>query len=404
MNTLERGLGRRQVRLRSALGTELVEAVGGIRDLLAFGRVEDRQRRISEIGRKLGREGRRASLASGLREGLHDLSAGLAMWVVLFLAVPLVEQGEVGAVYLALLAMVTLAGFEAVRPLGETSQVLGRSLAAGERLFEISDTGPAVTEPTEPLAAPAGRALGLTRVTFRYEEAEPAVLEDVSFRLDRGKKVAVVGPSGSGKSTLVDLLLRFWDPSSGAVRLDGEDLRRYRGDDIRAVSAVAAQNAHLFDATVRENLLLARPDAGDGELWVTLDKAQLDAFVRGLPHQLDTPVGEFGTRLSGGEQRRLVVARAFLKEAPFLVLDEPTADLDTETERRLVEAVHEHADAGNRGLLLITHRLVGMDRMDRILVLAGRRIVERGTHETLMLAGGAYRRMVEAQDRMLAGR
>ena len=186
--------------------------------------------------------------------------------------------------------------------------------------------------------------------------------------------------------------------------LDGENLRSYAQDAVRATLSVAAQDAHIFDASLRDNLLLARPGALDGELWSALKAAQLGDFVGNLARDLDTRVGDLGSRLSGGERRRLSVARALLGDGPFLVLDEPTADLDPETERRLMDAVHGHVGGRGRGLLLVTHRLVGMEKMDKILVLEEGRLVGRGTHGELMQSGGLYRRMVEIQDRMLADR
>lgn len=400
VGTVERGVGRRQVALRAELGAQLVEVLEGMRDLLAFGRARGRQQDVSALGKELARAERRAALAGGLKEALDDLLAGLAVWTVLVLAIPLVAGGGIGGVYLALLALATLASFEAVRPLSEAFRSLGRSLAAGERLFEISDSDPVVTDPKLPLSVPPGRELRFDRVSFRYERGEPKALKDVSFAVGTGKKVAVVGPSGSGKSTLVNLLLRFWDPDVGGVLLDGHDLREYAQEDARAAFSVVAQDAHLFDATLRENLLLARPDATDEEMVAALEAAQLGGFVEGLTGGLDGWVGEGGIRLSGGERRRVAVARAFLEGAPLLVLDEPTADLDAETERRLMDEVHEFA--GGRGTVLITHRLVRMDRMDEILVLEEGRIVERGTHASLLSANGTYTRMVETQDRMLA--
>jgi ATP-binding cassette subfamily C protein CydC len=334
---------------------------------------------------------------------MQDLCSGIALWAVLSVAGMLVMEGSLGPIYLALLATTALAGFEAVRPLGEALRSLGRALAAGERLFEISDSPPAVTDPENPPAPPAGRVIEFDGVTFRYEDYEAPVLTDVSFSLSPGKKTAVIGPSGAGKSTLVNLLLRFWDPTSGRLLLDGQDLRSYAQSDARAVLSVAAQDVFLFDDSLRENLLLAGPSAVEDELWSVLEGAQLGGFVEGLPRGLDTPVGELGTRLSGGERRRLAVARAFLKDAPFLVLDEPTADLDAGTERLLLEATHEHVDANGQGLFLITHRLVGMERMDEILVLGKGTIVERGTHAELIRSKGPYARMYGLQEQMLAG-
>jgi ATP-binding cassette subfamily C protein CydCD len=402
VGAVERGLGKRQVELRAALGAGLAEWLGGMRDLLAFGRAEDGRREISELGGRLGREQGKAAFATGMREGLHALFAGLAMWTALVVAVGLADVGRIASVYVALLPITALAGFEAVRPLGEALQSLGRTLAAGERVFGVADSEPAVADPVGPLAAPAGRALEFDRVTFRYGEAEAPALEDVSFALAAGKKVAVVGPSGAGKSTLVNLLLRFWDPTLGEVRLDGRDLRSYEQEAARAVISVAAQDAHVFDATLRENLLLARPGATEQELWAALQTARLGGVVEGLPCGLDAPLGELGTRLSGGERRRFTAARAYLKDAPFLVMDEPTADLDAETERLFLDALHERADG--RGLILITHRLLRMERMDEILVLDEGRIAERGTHRELMDTNGLYARMVGVQEQMLAGR
>lgn len=321
--------------------------------------------------------------------------AGLAALSVLALTIPQVaEGGAVGGVYLALLVLLTLGSFEAILPLGEAFQSLGGSVAAGERLFEIADQKVEVTDPAEPLPAPHGREIRAENVTFRYAEDEPPVLSGVSFGLGAGKKVAVVGPSGSGKSTLASLLLRFHDPTEGRVLLDAHDLRDYAQEEARGMLAVARQDAHLFDASVRDNLLLAKPRADDADLEIALSRAQLS-----LPDGLDSEVGEGGSRLSGGERRRLSVARALVREAPTMILDEPTADLDAATEGRLLDAVHE--ETRGRSLLLITHRLVGLERMDEILVLDDGRVVERGTHEELLRADGMYRRMVEFQDRII---
>jgi ATP-binding cassette, subfamily C, bacterial CydC len=392
---LSRGLGRRQLELRAELNARIVDGIQGAQDLLAFGREDDQQRDIAALNRKLGRVQGRMALITGLQDALSDLMMNLTMLAILVLAIPQVTGGEIRGLYLAFLALVILGSFEAVQPLGMAFQFLGRSVGAGERLFELVDAEPEVTDPVQPLPPPVDCTLELDRVGFCYEPGGPPVLEDVTFVVEPGKRVAVVGPSGAGKSTLANLILRFWDPSSGGIRLGVHDIRKYAQDDLRNLIGVVAQDTHVFNDTLRGNLLLARPDATDDELQRVLARAQLSELVERLPEGLDSPLGEQGLKLSGGERQRLSIARTLLKDAPLLVLDEPTANLDPLTERRLLDAAYEMMR--DRATLVITHRLVRMDEMDEILVLDGGRIVERGTHEKLLEAGGLYRHMVEVQ-------
>jgi ATP-binding cassette subfamily C protein CydC len=273
-------------------------------------------------------------------------------------------------------------------------------MAAGERLFGVTDATPQVIESTTPLLAPTGRTLEFDNVHFAYHSDEGEVVEAVTFNIRQGSRVAVVGPTGAGKSTLVRLALRFWDPTSGVVRLDGQDIRQYTLNDLRHVIGVVAQDTHLFNGTLRDNLLLARPDASQDALKQALEQAQLAEFVRQLPNGLHTWIGEQGLRLSGGERQRLAIARALLKDAPLLILDEATANLDPLTERAVLDALDLLMQG--RTTLMITHRLIAMERMDEILVLNQGRISERGTHEQLLATGGLYRRMLDVQNDILA--
>lgn len=232
-----------------------------------------------------------------------------------------------------------------------------------------------------------------------YNPGEREVLSDISFNLRPGSRVAVVGPSGAGKSTLVRLALRFWDPMSGAICLNGQDIRRYRLRDLRDCIAVVAQDTYLFNDTLRANLLLARPQASEMELEAALEQAQLTDFVRQLPQGLKTRIGEQGMKLSGGERQRVAIARAFLKNAPILILDEATANLDPSIERALLDSLDKLSRG--RSTLQITHRLVGMERMDEILVLNRGHLVERNTHSYLLAREGLYRQLFDVQEGVL---
>jgi ABC-type transport system involved in cytochrome bd biosynthesis fused ATPase/permease subunit len=244
-----------------------------------------------------------------------------------------------------------------------------------------------------PAAAP--RALEARDLRFTYPGEPHPALDGVSLRLEPGRRVAVVGPSGSGKSTLVHLLLRFWDVPPGSLLLDGGDARAWPSDRVRGAIAFAAQRAHLFTGTLRENLALAAPAATEAELRAVLATVRLDGLVARRPEGLDTWIGEQGLQLSGGERQRLALARALLKDAPFLLLDEPTAHLDALTER---EVMREIVRAGEgRATLLVTHRIVSLEAFDEVLVLERGRVAERGRARDLARSGGTFARLLALQ-------
>lgn len=400
VSLLARNMGKRQLALRAELKTQIVDGLQGVQDLLAYGQEGAQQSKIAELDARLARVQRRMAIISGLQLALNDLMASLALWTIVVLTIPLITSQAISAVYLGFLALLMLASFEGVLPLGQAFQFLGNSRAAGERLFEITDAHAFVTTPTRPRSAPAGHTLAFEHVSFAYAPGEAEALRDVSLRISAGQRIALVGASGSGKSTLARLAVRFWDATRGTIRLDGQDIREYALDDVRACIGMVDQETYLFNDTLRGNLLLGRPGANSEEIEAALAQAQLGAFVERLPQGLDTWIGEQGLRLSGGERQRLAIARALLKDAPLLILDEVTANLDPRTEQELLQALDTLMRG--RATLIITHRLIAMEQMDEIIVLDQGQIRERGTHEQLLAKGGTYRALYEAQRGMLA--
>ncbi len=407
-----RSLGWRIIAVRSDLNVHLIDSIQGLSDVLAFGQERAQSDQVGALSRQIvGLQARMASI-SGLHNAVGSLLANLAMWAALAIAIPLVASARLDGVHLSVIALATLSSFEGVLALPQAFQYLEGNLEAARRLFEIVDSQPVgmgITAKTqrhqensvslglggEQTPERASFSIVVENLSFRYAPDEPLALDGVSLDLRPGGRVAIVGPSGAGKSTLINLLLRFWDYSDGCIMLAGRDLHDYDPEDVRGQFGVVSQRTHLFNASVRENLLLARPDASEDEMIDAARRAQIHDFIQSLPQGYDTPIGERGLRLSGGERQRLAIARALLKDAPILVLDEPTANLDAVTEREILRTIH--GLTANRSTLIITHRLVGLEDVDEIVVMRSGRVVERGRHDELVQLNGFYQRMWELQ-------
>ena len=390
LTTLALGLNHKPGQMltdeRALLRAELVDAVQGLPDLVAFGQAKTWLGKIKAASERLGNVQMRMARLSGIQSGLNSLLVGVGVWVLLVVSIPMVTQGAMNGVFLAVIVLGAMASFEAVQNLPQAAQLLEANLQSARRLFEIADRTPAVTEPSTPLPRPATANLSVRNLSFAYESE--LVLDGVSFELPAGKKMAIVGPSGAGKSTIANLLMRFWEFKQGDILLDGQDIRAYTPVDARRMFSLVSQGTYLFNASLSENLRLARATATPEGIEAACRQAELHDFVSTLPKGYETLVGERGVQFSGGERQRVAIARALLKDAPLFIFDEPTANLDASTERRLVETLQRVVK--DKSVLWITHRLVGLEDMDEILVMDKGRIVERGNHQELLKQAGLY--------------
>jgi len=402
---LTRGPGKALIAFRSELHIQLVDGIQGLPDLLAYGRSADRLNLISATGHSYGLAQRQMARISGMQSALAVSLTNLGMWTVLLLTIPLINDGRLEGAMLGTLALLTLASFEAVTPLPLAAQMWESVRTSASRLFEIVDAEPVVVDSREPRLKTGGEkkpvsSLQFSDLSYNFPRQITPAIQNISFMLRAGKSLAIVGPSGAGKSTIVNLLLKFWEYSSGEIYLGGESLHGLEQDEVRARYGVVSQSSYFFNASVRDNLRLARPPAPQEEIEKAARQAQIHEFILGLPEGYDTFIGERGIRLSGGERQRLAIARALLKDAPILILDEPTANLDPITEKQVLDTLFEIMKT--KTTLLITHRLVGLENLDEIAVLEGGQIVERGTQTELLERNGLFRRLWELQNRILA--
>ncbi|MFF3455669.1 thiol reductant ABC exporter subunit CydD [Streptomyces sp. NPDC002730] len=381
---------------RGVLATRVVELLGGTAELTVAGALKGRVERTREADQQLTRIASRGAVATALGGGLSALACGLTVVCAAFAGVQAVRDGRLDGVSLAVVVLTPLAAFEAVTGLPAAVQYRQRVRRSAERVFEVLDAPVPVHEPDRAAAPPATAfPLQVRGLGARYAGQERDALRGFDLTLTAGRRIAVVGISGSGKTTLAQVLLRFLDVREGTYTIGGVDAAALDGDAVRRFVGLCAQDAHLFDSSVRENLRLARTEATEDELRQALAKARLLEWVDVLPDGLDTLVGEHGAQLSGGQRQRLALARALLADFPVLVLDEPAEHLDLATADALTADLLVATEG--RTTVLITHRLQGLDAVDEIVVLEAGRTVQRGSYTELATAEGPLRRMLERE-------
>ncbi|MFE2486540.1 thiol reductant ABC exporter subunit CydD [Streptomyces mirabilis] len=389
---------------RGALATRVTDLLTGTAELTVAGALPTRTAEARRADTVLTRIISRAATATALGDGLTALATGLTVAATALVGAQAVADGRLSGVAMAVVVLTPLAAFEAVLGLPLAVQYRQRVRRSAERVYEVLDAPDPVREPEVPQPAPASPfPLRVQGLRARHAGQDRDALAGLDLTLEQGRRVAVVGPSGSGKTTLAQVLLRFLDAEAGTYTLGGTDAYGMDGDDVRRLVGLCAQDAHLFDSTVRENLLLARKNATETELRDALARARLLEWADGLPDGLDTLIGEHGARLSGGQRQRLALARALLADFPVLVLDEPAEHLDLPTADALTADLL--AATEGRTTLLITHRLAGLAAVDEVIVLAAGRVAQRGAYAELSVVEGPLREMLEreAAGDLLAG-
>ncbi|NTW51161.1 MAG: thiol reductant ABC exporter subunit CydC [Chlorobiaceae bacterium] len=398
------GIGVPLITVRAAKGTArgimalqaeqqllAVDMVQGLGELHVFGMLGTHLDRMHEAEEKKLDLQKKSAFFEGLQESLCGLAMNAAVIWILWSMLPMVKIGTVSGITLTAVIFGVIASFEAFLPLTGSMQHLEADIRAGERLFEIIDAEAEVKAPDHPAPLPAGHDIEVNDLSFTYPGSTRPAIEGLSFIVPQGGRTAIVGPSGAGKSTITSLLVRFWNPTGGSICVGGSNITALDPEGVRRRIAVVSQRTYLFGQSIRDNLLLAAPGAGDQELKAALSAAG----IANLHDRLDDWAGQHGMNLSGGERQRLAIARMILQDAPIIVLDEATANLDAVTEQAVLETI-DKVSAG-KTLLAITHRLQHMERFDRIVVLNEGKAVEEGCHKELLTLNGFYAGMWRLQ-------
>ncbi|WP_045046347.1 heme ABC transporter ATP-binding protein/permease CydC [Rouxiella chamberiensis] len=364
-------LGRDLTHLRGEYRTQLDGWLQAQAELVIFGAQASRRQQLDAVERRWMHRQQQQARLSGLSQALMIAASGLTVCLLLWLAAGGIDALPEPGALLALFVFTPLAAFEALGPVAGAFPHVGQVVASAERVSQIIGQQPAVTFPIQGASSAATAHVSIRHVSFRYPFQPFEVLKDITLEIRAGEHVVLLGKTGCGKSTLAQLLTRAWDPQQGHILLNGVSLEDYQQSTLRSMVTVLSQRVHVFNATLRDNLLLAAPASDDAALAVALSQVDLQALLENSG--LDAWLGEGGRQLSGGEQRRLGLARALLHDAPLWILDEPTEGLDAETERHILTLLDTHCR--DKTLLLITHRLTGLEKMDRRITMEAGRII-----------------------------
>ncbi len=381
-------IGEALTLLRSQYRTSLTAWLQGQAELAVFGALNGFRQKLDATEQHWQRRQWQQASLGGIAQALMILASGLTVTLLLWLAAAGIGGDTQPGALIALFAFAALASFEAMMPVAGAFQHLGQVIASANRVKQIIEQPPEVTFPAQGPAAQQGAALLLNDVTFTYPGQPLPVLNKVALDIAAGEHIALLGRTGCGKSTLLQLLTRAWNPDNGEIQLNGQPLDTYDESTLRTMTTVVSQRVHIFSSTLRENLRIAAPKAADEALNSVLRQVGLDRLLEN--EGLNAWLGEGGRQLSGGEQRRLGIARALLHQAPLLLLDEPTEGLDAGTEQQILALLRQHCRG--KTLILVTHRLYGLEHFDRICVMDGGNIVEQGNHAELMRQQGRYAR------------
>ncbi|HQP59939.1 MAG TPA: thiol reductant ABC exporter subunit CydC [Anaerolineaceae bacterium] len=383
---------------RAILSQTMLDTLRGAAEMMVFQQQEEELTQINRVSLQTNRAQVGLAHSQGLSNGMNAVLTQGTVALMLLVGIPLVRTGELDGIMLAVIVLITMASFEISIPIAQAAQFWESSLQAARRLFEMADQQPAIIEPVIPVSVPEKPNILIRNLSFQYHGNLPLAADHLNIDIPYGRKIALVGENGSGKTTILNLLMRFWDCQPGEILIDGIPVQEFSPKELRQRIGYVSPGGAIFQTTLRQNLLLANPGALDADLLRVLDSVQLGEWVQTLPDGLDTWLGASGLTISGGQLQRIQLARGLLMDAPIYLLDEPTTHLDVETENRLISLFRSIFQ--NRSLVWVTHRLVGLDWLDEILVLDNGRVVERGNQHTLLESRGRFYQLWEIQNRL----